>query len=91
VGSYILLFSTNFIEIRAVANGKLVQVIEGQDIKLLYSGFTPEDKTVLIGMKGDKDDREGASYKIVDLVETQEIQTPSVNSTAEGLWDMWDM
>jgi RHO1 GDP-GTP exchange protein 1/2 len=78
-----------------VASGKLVQVIEGQDIKLLYAGFASEDKTVLVGMKGDKDDEEGASYKIVDLVETQELQTPSTSSwramSTDELWDTWDM
>lgn len=93
VDSRILLFSSNFIEIRAVASGKLLQVIEGQDIRLLYTGFAPNDKTVLVGMKGDKDDGEGASYKLVDLVETQEIQPESANSMTlvDGAWDTWDM
>lgn len=88
-----LLFSPEFIEIRNIASGKLVQVIEGQDIKLLHTGFVPEDKTVLVGMKGEKDDQDGASYKIVDLVETQAIQSPSTSTAPHSseIWDMWDM
>lgn len=91
VGTHILLFSPEFIEIRHVATGKLVQVIEGEDIRLLYTGFKTGDRTVLVGMKGDKDDRDGQSYKLVDLVETQEIQTPTTSVHSESLWDMWDM
>lgn len=93
MGAHVLLFSPEFIEIRNVATGRLVQVIEGEDIRLLYTGFKTGDRTVLVGMKGDKDDKDGQSYKIVDLVETQEIQTPttSMNPSSEGIWDMWDM
>ena len=44
---HLLLFSPQFIEIRAVRTGKLVQVIKGQDIRLLHSG----EDTVLVAMK----------------------------------------
>jgi len=93
VGAHVLLFSPEFIEIRHVSTGRLVQVIDGEYIRLLYTGLKTGDRTVLVGMKGDKDDKDGQSYKIVDLVETQEIQTPttSMNPNSEGIWDMWDM
>ncbi|EJD06594.1 uncharacterized protein FOMMEDRAFT_17102 [Fomitiporia mediterranea MF3/22] len=38
--SHILLFSTDFVEVRHKATGQLVQVIEGSDVRLLNAGFS---------------------------------------------------
>lgn len=56
-GPHILLFSASFMEVHEIASARLVQVIEGNDIRLLYSGLLQgefEDVT-LIAMKDDMD------------------------------------
>ncbi|KAF5367381.1 hypothetical protein D9758_003697 [Tetrapyrgos nigripes] len=92
-GAHILLFSPSFIEVRYILTGRLVQVIDGQDIRLMYSGPSPASTdNILVVMKGDRDDENGISEKIVELVETSEIsgmQTPTTANPA--MWAEWDM
>ncbi|KIM84853.1 hypothetical protein PILCRDRAFT_817654 [Piloderma croceum F 1598] len=90
-GSHILLFSAEFIEIRNINTGRIVQVIEGRDLRLLHSG--PSGDTILIAMRGQKDDRDGVSDKITEMVETAElVRTPSTaRAVPENLWDEWNM
>lgn len=87
---HILLISYEFIEIRNVTTGRIVQVIEGEDIRLLYSGpYVKKDSPVLVAMRGKKD-KNGQSEKIVELLETEEISllTPEVDVL---IWDEWDI
>ena len=51
VGVHLLLFSSRFVEIRNASSGRLVQVLEGEDIQLLYSGVSPGEKVTLISMR----------------------------------------
>lgn len=93
-GSHILLFSAEFIEMRNVNTGRLVQVIEGTDLRLLHSGPTGSaNDTILVAMRGEKDDKDGVSDKITELIETAElVRTPSTARVVpENLWDEWDM
>ncbi|OAX43158.1 hypothetical protein K503DRAFT_732249 [Rhizopogon vinicolor AM-OR11-026] len=96
-GSHVLLFSSDFIEIRYLSTGRLDQVIEGSDIRLLLHTnlkSNSSDDTLLVAMRGDKDDKDGVSDKIIELVQTSEIgalQTPMTSTPMEGLWDEWDM
>lgn len=55
-----LLFSPNYIEIRNVESGGLVQVVEGRDLRLLYSG-PPYQGPVLAAMRGEDDVRDRKS------------------------------
>ncbi|KIK10379.1 hypothetical protein K443DRAFT_670999 [Laccaria amethystina LaAM-08-1] len=90
---HVLLFSPEFIEIRSAINGRIVQVIEGNDIRLLFSGpMTSKDDPVMFAMRGDKDDGGGVSEKIVELKETSEIApvTP-LSASVPVMWDEWDM
>jgi RHO1 GDP-GTP exchange protein 1/2 len=91
-GAHLMLFSPEFIEIRNVNTGRLVQVIEGQDIRMLHCG--PHDgtsDTVLAVMRGDSIESQGISERILELVETAEIgATPGISET-KILWDEWDM
>ncbi|TFY66575.1 hypothetical protein EVG20_g4514 [Dentipellis fragilis] len=92
-GAHVLLFSPEFIEVRNITTGNLVQVIDGADISLLHSGVSEKD-ILLACMRGDKDDRSGASQKIVELVETAELAATSAapsSSSVGGVWDEWDM
>ncbi|KAG2157870.1 uncharacterized protein EDB93DRAFT_730686 [Suillus bovinus] len=96
-GSHVLLFSSEFIEIRSISTGRLDQVIEGRDIRLLLHTNLkshPGDDTLLVAMRGTKDDKDGVSDKIIELVRTGEfnsMQTPMISTPVEGLWDEWDM
>ena len=79
-------------EIRQTTTGRLVQVIEGESIRLLYTGPTADaDDPILIAMKGGKDDQSGVSDKIAELVETSEINTAHPSTPTPALWDEWDM
>jgi len=96
-GSHVLLFSSEFIEIRSLSTGRLDQVIEGIDIRLLLhtdlKSYSADD-TLLVAMRGAKDDKDGVSDKIIELVQTSEFssaQTPMTSTPMEGMWDEWDM
>jgi RHO1 GDP-GTP exchange protein 1/2 len=83
---YVFLVSSRFIEIRNIGNGRLLQVVEGGDIRMIYGGTggssspnnkqangnNPEDN-VLVAMRGRFNDKNGLSEKIVELVPTEEI------------------
>jgi len=89
----ILLVSPGFIEIRNITTGRIVQVIEGRDMRLIYSGpYMDKDHPVLVVMRGGKDDQDSVSDKIVEMIETEEISllTPTVQP-APSIWDEWDM
>lgn len=97
-GSHVMLFSPTFIEIRNTATGLIRQVIEGMDIRLLHAPPSYSEDTVLVAMRGDKDDKDGVSDKIVELVETSEytVTTPVTShpppmQSVSGIWDEWDM
>jgi RHO1 GDP-GTP exchange protein 1/2 len=94
-GVNVLLFSPRFIEVRNVMTGRLVQVIEGIDIRLLYTPTTSNaDDTILVSMRGEADDDHGVSEKVVSLVETSEISALHANANAAipaEAWDEWDM
>ena len=89
-GPHLLLFSHGFIEVRDVASGRLVQVIEGDHVRLLHSGLTEMDMLVA-GMTGDVEDASGLSEKLVELVQTTAIEVAAPIVRAEQLWDEWDM
>ncbi|KAF9648739.1 hypothetical protein BDM02DRAFT_3155589 [Thelephora ganbajun] len=101
VGIYLLLFSSEFVEIRHIQSGRLVQVLEGEDIRLLHSGLLPGEKVTLIALRDGTSDVPGPKDKIVELVETQELnRSPSTSSSstftprsehaASDIWDMWE-
>ncbi|KIY71515.1 Dbl domain-containing protein [Cylindrobasidium torrendii FP15055 ss-10] len=87
-GPHVLLVSEEFIEIRLIDTGRIVQVIEGKGIRLLYGG--PGQDAVLVAMKGEHDDAHGVSDKIAELLETSEIQTAHPTSASADLWDEFD-
>jgi len=101
VGAHLLLFSSEFVEIRHIQTGRLVQVLEGEDIRLLYPGPLPEEKVTLVAMRDDTGDTPGPKDKIVELVETQELRrspshsssptfTPRSEYASSHIWDMWE-
>ncbi|KAI0303762.1 hypothetical protein B0F90DRAFT_1816034 [Multifurca ochricompacta] len=89
-GSHLLLFSPGFIEVRSIHSGKLVQVIEGNDVRLLHCGLAEQDM-LIAAMTGDVEDARGLSEKLVELVQTSAIDAQAPLARAEQLWDEWDM
>lgn len=95
-GRHLLLFSSGHVEIREVGTGRLVQVLAGADVRLLHTGLgtgAGDGKDELLAvMRGDKDDRDGTSEKIVEFLQTAELErTPSSARPSQGAWDEWDM
>ncbi|KAJ1307769.1 hypothetical protein OPQ81_001856 [Rhizoctonia solani] len=86
---YALLFSPNYIEIRNVETGGLVQVIQEQDIRLLYSG-PPYKGPVLAAMRGE-DDAQGKTDNVVEILETVPIEVRQDQTNDEALWGEWDL
>ena len=86
---HVLLFSSEFIEARDMRSGRLDQVIEGMDIRLLY---TPSSRAVppLVAWRGEKNDEDGLSERILELIDTTELMpaTPASGSFAPP--DIWD-
>ncbi|KXN84722.1 Rho1 guanine nucleotide exchange factor 3 [Leucoagaricus sp. SymC.cos] len=84
-------------EIQASGNintGRIAQVIEGTDVRLMYTGFGTDDRDdrVLVAMRGSKNDKDGTSAeRIVELIETVEYAPQSTVSTVPDVWDEWDM
>jgi RHO1 GDP-GTP exchange protein 1/2 len=88
-GEHVLLFSPDFVEIRNVTSGRLIQVIEASDIRLLHTGLTSADP-LLIAMTGTKSDEQGLSEKIVELTQTAELR-PTPLTGVDSAWEEWDM
>lgn len=100
-GEHILLFSSDFIEIRHARTSRLAQVIQGRDIRLLCTG-PPETVPLLVARTGAKNDTYGQSDELIELLQTQALSTPAVElEEGEGappdpasqrmLWDEWDV
>ena len=84
-----LLFSPNYIEIRNVESGGLVQVVQERDVRLLYSG-PPYEGPVLAAMRGE-DDANGKTDSVVELLETAPIVIEHGQQNDDTLWREWDM
>ncbi|RXW25502.1 hypothetical protein EST38_g301 [Candolleomyces aberdarensis] len=75
----LLLISQRFIEVRHAPTGRLLQVIEGGDIRLLWSEpeMNSDVDNILLVMRGKVNDNGGLSEKIVELEKTEELSPSS--------------
>jgi hypothetical protein len=74
---------------RNITTGRLVQVIEGTDLRLLRCEHKDDSDTTLIAQKGGKDDKDGVSDQITELVDCGEYNTVNWQSgTREPLGRM---
>jgi len=91
-GNHILLVSSQFIEVRNINTGKIVQVIEDVDIRLMYSGYSTSDRDdrVLVAIRGNKKE-DSVAERVVELVETVEYVSYSAVSNVSDIRDEWDM
>ena len=90
-GEHILLFSPEFVEIRTVQTGKLVQVIQGEDIRRVDVGLltSEKDATTLVAMKG-REEQGLVVETLQELVETTEIRTTRA-SEVPGMFDDFEV
>ncbi|KAI5122312.1 hypothetical protein M0805_002388 [Coniferiporia weirii] len=100
---HVLLISTDFIEVRHKTTGRLVQVIEGSDIRLLNVGLLsaeasqngsvqPDSVPLLMSRLGRRNDQHGQSVELFELMKTAEITSPISNvPNSEEYWNGWDM
>ncbi|KAH7341545.1 CNH domain-containing protein [Rhizoctonia solani] len=86
---YALLFSPNFIEVRNVETGGLVQVIQEREIRLLYQG-PPYDGPILAAMRGEDDDK-GKTDSVVEILATAPIEVLQGQADGDALWREWDL
>lgn len=88
---HILLFSPEFVEVREKSSGKLVQVIEGQDIRLLNAGMAnagasddanilSDAEPILMCRLGKRNDVHGQSVELLELLKTNEIAMSPINN-----------
>jgi len=84
LNGHVILVSREFLEIRDVVTGRLAQVMEGQDFRLVHSvqamsnGQTPAgsgDKP-LIAVRGEMQDEEGYSDALMEMIETAPLEGP---------------
>jgi hypothetical protein len=90
-GNHILLFSSGFVEIREVSTGRLVQVLEGQDIRLLHSCEQVGDDVLVAMRRPDSTNGLVQREKVVELLQTAEIAIGPVPVGGQEYWDEWDM
>jgi len=58
----------------------------------MYSGpYTSKEDRILVAMRGGKDDGDGVSERIAELVETEEISLMTPSTITSSVWDEWDM
>lgn len=81
-----------WIEVRHISTGRLEQVIEGSDIRLAQTA-EPDNGPLLLAMKGSRDDAQGLSDKLVEVLETRPLSIGgSLEDTyADPQWGEWDI
>lgn len=87
-GSHVLLVSQTDIEVRHIPTGRLIQVIEGNEIRLLQKLPKGEGRT-LAARRGEKDDTLGLSDQLFELVETSALSDQTWNES-DLMWEGWE-
>ena len=65
-GAHLLLLSPGYIEVRKIDSGRLVQILETHEMRLLRSSLT--DPVPIAAMIGGTEDDGGRTEKIVELI-----------------------
>jgi hypothetical protein len=84
---HVLLVGSSCIEVRHTPTGRLLQVIEGMEIRLLQS-LPKGQGPILIAMRGSKDDDKGLSDQLIELIPTVALESPTTNEN-DLIWDEW--
>lgn len=86
---YVLLFSSEWVEVRHATTGRLEQVVHGTDIRLIQAAQS-DGGSLLLAMRGDTDDASGLSDKLMEAVETRPLEIGRQAETfTDPQWDEW--
>ncbi|KAI0749365.1 hypothetical protein C8Q80DRAFT_1100784 [Daedaleopsis nitida] len=90
-GEHLLLFSPEFVEIRTVRTGKLVQVVEGEGIRRVDTGLisSERDATTIVAVRG-REEQGLTVDTLQEFVETTEIRTTRPHEVP-GMWDDFEV
>lgn len=83
---HVILVGTNSIEVRHPPTGRLLQVIEGKEIRLMQAA-RKEEGPILVVRRGEVNDQNGISDQLVELVPTAPLDLHSVE--ADFVWEEW--
>jgi hypothetical protein len=84
---HLLLFSKDAVEVREVSRGRLEQVIEGSDIRMVQTG-PPYLGPFLVAMSGKL--KEGGKWdRLTEVIETAPIAMREESVANNTLWDEW--
>lgn len=88
-GPHVLLFSSQgWIEVRHISTGKLVQVEEAPDVRMLQVA-EPNNGSLLLAIRG-KDGKEGLADRLVEMLETTPLEIPhSPGASNDPQWREW--
>lgn len=88
-GPHVLLFSfSGWIEVRHISTGKLVQVEEAPEVRMLQIA-EPNNGALLLAIRG-KDDRDGLADRLVEMLETSPLTIPhSPGASGDPQWGEW--
>ncbi|KAF9507500.1 hypothetical protein BS47DRAFT_1366615 [Hydnum rufescens UP504] len=75
------------IEVRVAATGQLLHIIQGNEIRLVQKILLGSGPT-LFARRGQKDDVDGLSDELLELLETSPVVAPPMDSSI--LWEEWD-
>ena len=82
---HLILVGSDSIEVRHTPTGRLLQVIEGKEIRLMQA-VPKEQGPILIARRGKTDDQNGmSSDQLVELVPT----SPLESSDNGFVWEEW--
>ncbi|SRR5258707_8567612 len=87
-GPHVLLLSQTDIEVRHIPTGRLIQLIEGKEIRLLQKLPKGKGRT-LAARLGEKDDTLGLSDQLFELVETSDLSDQCCNES-DLMWEPWE-
>ena len=85
-GQHVLLVGQTSIEVRLASTGRLLQVIEGKEIRLVQN-IPPGSGPTLFARRGLKDDAQGLSDELLELLETSPVSAPPEDSSF--MWEEW--
>lgn len=84
---HVLLVGASSIEVRHTPTGRLLQVIEGKEIRLVQT-LPKEQGPTLIACRGKVNDEKGLSDQLVELVPTTALELPSADESGL-IWEEW--
>jgi len=87
---HVILVGASSIEVRHTPTGRLLQVVEGREIRLLQGlpKGTGQGAPILVARRGAHNDAHGMSDQLLELVPTAPLEVPSLDESGL-IWEEW--